>query len=91
LVEEARENMEAFLRSIDYGGRAIRQILWDGRAHQEITTLAKRLRAELVAVGTTGRTGLPYVLFGSVAEHVLREASCDTLVARAKAGHFELP
>ena len=90
-VEEARQNMEAFLRGVDCGDRPIRQILWDGRAHQEITTLAKRLRVELVAVGTTGRTGLPYILLGSVAEHVLREVSCDALVTRAAGGRFELP
>ena len=29
---------------------------------------------------TRGLTGLPYVLLGSVAEHVLREAGCDVLV-----------
>jgi nucleotide-binding universal stress UspA family protein len=91
LIDESKRNMEAFLRSIDYGSRSIRQVLWDGRAQEEITTLAKRLRAELVAVGTTGRTGLPYILLGSVAEHVLREVSCDILVARAEASRFELP
>lgn len=91
LIDESKRNMEAFLRSIDYSGGSIRQVLWDGRAQEEITTLAKRLRAELVAVGTTGRTGLPYVLLGSVAEHVLREVSCDILIARAEASRFELP
>jgi nucleotide-binding universal stress UspA family protein len=83
--------MKEFLRSIDGRGRSIRQVLWDGRAQEEITTLAKRLRAELVAVGTTGRTGLPYILLGSVAEHILREVSCDILVSRAKRSRFELP
>jgi nucleotide-binding universal stress UspA family protein len=91
LLEEARQNMGAFLGSIDHGGRAIREVLWDGRAHHEITTVAKYLRAELVAVGTTGRAGLPYILLGSVAEHVLREVPCDVLVARAKPARFELP
>jgi len=91
LVEEARHDMGAFLGSIDHGGRSIRQVLWDGRAHHEIITVAKHLRAELVAVGTTGRTGLPYILLGSVAEHVLREVPCDVLVARAKPIRFELP
>lgn len=91
LVKEARQKMAALLGGIDHGGKLIRQQLWDGRAHHEITTVAKRLRAELVAVGTTGRTGLPYILLGSVAEHVLREVPCDVLVARTKSTRFELP
>src|SRR5438128_3824829 len=45
-----------------------------GRAGREITTIARRQRADLVAVGTAGRTGIPYILLGSVAEHVMREA-----------------
>jgi nucleotide-binding universal stress UspA family protein len=91
LVEEARQNMGTFLGSIDNGGNRIKQVLWDGRAHDEITKVAKHLRAELVAVGTTGRSGLPYILLGSVAQHVLREVPCDVLVARAKPARFELP
>jgi len=49
------------------------------------------MRAELVAVGTTGRTGIPHILLGSVAEHVLRETPCDVLVTRVKPAVFELP
>jgi nucleotide-binding universal stress UspA family protein len=91
LAKEARRDLNAFLGSIDHRGKPIRREVWNGRAHHEITTVAKRLRAELVAVGSTGRTGLPYILLGSVAEHVLREVSCDVLVARAKSARFELP
>jgi len=36
---------------------------------------------------TRGLTGLPYVLLGSVAEHVLREADCDVLAVRPDAFH----
>jgi nucleotide-binding universal stress UspA family protein len=91
LVREARQNMKEFLGSIEHVDQSIRQELWDGRPHQEIATVAKHVRAELVAVGTTGRSGLPYILLGSVAEHVLREVQCDVLVARAKPARFELP
>lgn len=66
-------------------------MLKHGRASHVIPKTAKRVRADLVAVGTTGRTGLPYILLGSVAEHVLREAPCDVLVARTEAVRFELP
>lgn len=77
VVKEAREKMGTFLGTIDHGGNRIKPVLWDGRPQQEITTVAKHLRAELVAVGTTGRSGLPYILLGSIAEHFLREVACD--------------
>jgi universal stress protein A len=38
-------------------------------------------RADLIAVGTHGRTGFSHWLLGSVAEAVMRHASCDVLVA----------
>jgi nucleotide-binding universal stress UspA family protein len=37
--------------------------------------------ADLIAVGTHGRAGLAHWLLGSVAEAVMRHASCDVLVA----------
>jgi len=82
LVKEARQKMGAFLGGIDHRGKPIRQELWDGRPHHEITTVAKRVRAELVAVGSTGRTGLPYILLGSVAERTVRYAPCSVLTVR---------
>lgn len=43
---------------------------------------AKAARADLVIVGSHGRTGLKRVLLGSVAERVVRLAPCPVLVVR---------
>lgn len=91
VAKEARQQMEVFLRRIDRGRKPIRKEVWNGRARREITTMARGLRADLVAVGTAGRTGIPYILLGSVAEHVMREARCDVLVMRSGSVPFELP
>lgn len=56
-----------------------------------IPAAAKARRADLVAVGTSGLSGLRYVLLGSVAEHVLREAGSDVLAVHPGALAFELP
>lgn len=48
----------------------------------EIEREAKSINADLVAVGTRGRTGLRYFLLGSVAERVLRHAPCPVLTVR---------
>jgi universal stress protein A len=53
-----------------------------GAAHQEIVDLATDERADLVIMGTHGRSGLTRVLLGSVAERVIRFAPCPVLTAR---------
>jgi nucleotide-binding universal stress UspA family protein len=91
LAKKARQELETFLRDVNGLDRPVKRVLKHGRASHVIPKTARRLRADLVAVGTTGRTGLPYILLGSVAEHILRETHCDVLVSRAKAVRFELP
>jgi nucleotide-binding universal stress UspA family protein len=83
--------MKDFIRRMDLNGRSIVRLLRYGRAPHVITAAAQRLRPELICVGSVGRTGLPQILLGSVAEHVLREVSCDILVARSGSLTFELP
>jgi hypothetical protein len=51
---------------------------------REITQLASSLGADLVVVGTAGRTGLARMTLGSVAEKVVRHAGCPVLVVRPK-------
>jgi nucleotide-binding universal stress UspA family protein len=42
-------------------------------------------KADAVVMGTLGRTGLPHLLLGSVAERVVRHAGVPVLTVRAKA------
>lgn len=87
----ARGQLDRFLAKIDCGGRRIRREVVSGRARHEIVTFAQSTDPDLIAVGTSGRTGLPYILLGSVAEHVVREAASDVLVVRRNQAHFRLP
>jgi nucleotide-binding universal stress UspA family protein len=48
-------------------------------------------RADLVVLGTHGRSGLSHALLGSVAEHVVRTAACDVLVAPPARFALSLP
>lgn len=48
----------------------------------EICQLATREHADLIVMGSHGRTGFSHVLLGSVAERVVRHAPCPVLVAR---------
>ncbi|MFZ1101546.1 MAG: universal stress protein [Hyphomicrobiaceae bacterium] len=52
-----------------------------GGAEAVLSTEVARSRADLLALGTHGRSGLSRTLFGSVAEDMLTEMPCDLLIA----------
>ena len=56
--------------------------LREGKPAHAIAELAADLHADLIIVGTHGRHGLERFLMGSVAEGVVRTASCPVLVVR---------
>jgi nucleotide-binding universal stress UspA family protein len=49
----------------------------------EILRTADEFGAELIVMGTHGRSGIGRLLMGSVAEAVLRDAPCPVLIARS--------
>lgn len=51
----------------------------EGDAWQEIIREAREARADLIVIGTHGRRGLAHMMLGSVAERVVRHASCPVL------------
>jgi len=55
-----------------------------GKVDVEIVQLASDIGADLIVVGTRGRSGIDRILDGSVAERLLRLAPCPVLVFRPK-------
>ena len=53
-----------------------------GTAAEDIVRLATEEKADLIVIGTHGRTGLKRVLMGSVAEAVMRHAHCPVLTLK---------
>lgn len=60
-------------------GVPVRTLLCHGTAHEVVLKAAKRHKAGLIVMSTQGRTGLSHLLLGSVAERVLRTATCPVL------------
>ncbi|MDR7523356.1 MAG: universal stress protein, partial [Armatimonadota bacterium] len=54
----------------------------EGSPRQEILRAAAEMKADLIVMGTHGRSGLAHLLFGSVAEHVVRHASVPVFTIR---------
>ena len=63
-------------------GVTIRQAQIEGDAETGLRDAANEVGAEMIVVGTHGRTGLAWALLGSVSERVIRAAEVDVLVAR---------
>jgi nucleotide-binding universal stress UspA family protein len=56
-----------------------------------ITTYAKQAEIDLIVMGTHGRHGISHLLVGSVAEHVVRTASCPVLTVKHPEHEFVIP
>jgi len=56
----------------------------EGTPTEEIIKTAERWDADLIVMGTHGRTGLLHLLLGSIAEHVLRHSKIPVLVVPSK-------
>ena len=75
----ATERLEDSLKQLHVAGEAV---VTTGSAGTSLVDVAKERKADLLVVGTIGRTGLRRALLGSVAETVAREAPCSVLVVR---------
>jgi nucleotide-binding universal stress UspA family protein len=91
---QARASSETLLKEwlagVDLGGRHVESHLRQGPPATVIAQLAVERRSDLLVMATSGRSGLPYILLGSVAEQTLRASPCDTLVVRPPGFRFEL-
>ena len=54
----------------------------EGRAETAIPQIAKEIDAQLLILGTVGRTGLSGAFIGNTAEHILANMSCDILTLK---------
>ncbi len=76
--EEARTEMAAMAGRVPGATPIIRE----GTPRHEILSVAGEVGADLIVMGTHGRTGLAHLLFGSVAEHVVRHAEIPVFTVR---------
>ena len=58
--------------------------LLEGVAHEQILRFAKSRRADLVVMGTHGRSGLAKLFLGSVAGRVVAAASCPVMTVKGR-------
>jgi nucleotide-binding universal stress UspA family protein len=91
LVAQATERMKEF---VSEHLKNAERVEWEIRAGQpfvEIIRQAKSKDADLLVMGTHGRTGISHMLMGSVAEKVVRKSPCPVLTVRDPGQQFEMP
>lgn len=60
-------------------------LVTDGNIAREILIQARALHADLLVIGTHGRSGFEHLVLGSIAEKVLRTAECPVLTVPREA------
>lgn len=83
--EAYRQKLWDELRGVRLSDPAVNveYLLSEGDPAEEIIRATQESGAELIVMDTHGRTGLQRLLVGSVAEHVIRRATCPVLVVRS--------
>jgi nucleotide-binding universal stress UspA family protein len=81
-LKEAQAVLDRATAKLDAHGLTIESLVRQGDPRREILEEAKAWGADLIVVGSHGRTGVERWLLGSVAEHVVRHASCSVEVVR---------
>jgi nucleotide-binding universal stress UspA family protein len=88
LQDGAARGLEELAESVRKAGVPVETKVLLGAPSREIVRAAREGGADLVVIGTHGRTGLRHVFLGSVAENVVRLCPCPVLTLRLKG--FEL-
>jgi nucleotide-binding universal stress UspA family protein len=80
----AQKQLGKLVEQAKRSGVRVRPLVLEGIAHERIVQAARSRKADLVVIGTHGRTGFARFFLGSVASRVLAIAPCPVLTVRGK-------
>ncbi len=83
LSSQAGEKLQALCAKHSTSSLRMQSAVGHGDAAQVLMDAAAQVNADLIVVGTHGRTGFRRLRLGSVAESVAQRAPCSVLVSRA--------
>ncbi len=79
-----QKGLKALLARARKAGVRVRGVLLEGIPHEQIVRAAKRRRADVLVMGTHGRTGLARFFLGSVTARVVATSTCPVLTVRGR-------
>nr|WP_321349890.1 universal stress protein [uncultured Methanoregula sp.] len=81
LIQEEAQDAVGKVRSLA-GTVTVKTVVLEGKPATEIVRYAAENNIDLIVIGTQGKKGIERLLLGSVAETVIRRASCKVLVVK---------
>jgi len=88
LLQDAAQNLAKEIERAATPEVSLKPVVKKGTPYYEIVEAAREMNADLIVIGTHGRTGLKHVFMGSTAERVVRHAPCPVLVVREREHEF---
>ena len=82
--QEARASMTKLIERLKKTKVKAQGLLFKGSVDDQIVKAAKSKKADMIVIGTHGRTGLSKLFMGSVAGRVVSSANCPVLTVRGK-------
>ncbi len=79
-----QKGLSALLARAKKAGVRAAGVLLEGIPHEQIVRAARRRRADVLVMGTHGRTGLAKFFLGSVTARVVATAPCPVLTVRGR-------
>jgi nucleotide-binding universal stress UspA family protein len=84
IENQLQQQLDEFAKHSTEPSVKITTVLGTGVPYVEIIRAAKQRKADLIVIGTHGRTGLAHLLIGSVAERVVRTSEVPVLSIRTR-------
>ncbi len=85
-MRSAESHLEDLANRLRTDGVEVSTVARTGNVASEVADCAKREGADLIVMGTHGRTGLAHVVLGSVTEKVVRHSMVPVLTVRVPDG-----
>ena len=85
-MKDASEHLTDCKQRLSRRGLAVTTRIGTGLPSEEVIAAARAEEADLIVLGTRGKSGLAHVLLGSTAERVIRTAPCPVLAVHMEAG-----
>jgi nucleotide-binding universal stress UspA family protein len=82
LERQATEDLAQVVPEAEAAGVEVERLIAVGTPYRTIIDTAEAERVDLIVMATAGRTGFSHLVLGSIAERVVRTASCPVLTIR---------
>lgn len=83
MTEKTRKLLDKVTEKISAAKIEVEEEVHVGDPYEIIVNAAKKKKADLIVMGSHGRTGISRLLMGSVAARVIGHAPCSVLVVKA--------